>query len=210
MNDFDKLHVSILKEIKKNGSCVEGYEKVHRAMTIAEISRIIKLYWNEVLDMHLHSSLLLFSDFFGDFQEEFNENGIYFNQDASEGYALIYNGKVRLDGDVKARAFGESEVEACGKSSLIAYGQTKVSACNESCVELREQSSAAMQDQCEVKALDATAVVCRGGRVLTMCNQAKAEVYSCGSVHAYGNSMVNNKNPRMERRIYVHEDSITL
>lgn len=207
MDKFNQLHSKILSEIKKNGSCVEGYEDVLRSNSITEIARNIKKWWNEVLDMHLESSLHLFSEFFCQFEKDFNTNGIYFNQDTSDGYAIIYNAKARLSGNALGRSFGYSEVDVGDSSSLIAFGQTKVNACDCSKVELREQSSGVMYDQSEVKAYDSASVICQGGKILHMAGATMAEVNYCGSIYAYGKSRVKNTNPRMERRIYLYEQS---
>lgn len=207
MIEFSQLQLKILSEIKKNGSCVEGYEDVLHSNSIYEISKYIKKWWNEVLDMHLESSLHLFSEFFSKFEKEFNANGIYFNQDAPEGYAIIFNGKARLSGNALGRSFGCSEVETAGFSSLIAFGETKVKARDYSKVELREQSSGVMYDQSEVKAYDSVSVVCQGGKTLHLAGTTMAEVNYCGSIYAYGESHVININPRMERRIYLYEQS---
>lgn len=207
MDEFSQLHKKILSEIKKNGSCVEGYEDVFHSNSISEISKYIKKWWNEVLDMHLESSLHLFSEFFNQFEKEFNANGIYFNQDAPDGYAIIYNAKVRLNGNALGRSFGCSEVTTRDSSSLIAFGKTKVNACDYSKVELREHSSGVMYDQSEVKAYDSAFVVCQGGKTLHLAGKTMAELNHCGSVYAYGESIVKNTNPRMDRRIYLYEQS---
>ncbi|MDD3037891.1 hypothetical protein [Bacteroides sp.] len=207
MDEFNELHSKILSEIKKNGSCVEGYEDIFRSSSISEISKHVKKWWNEVLDMHLESSLHLFSDFFSKFEKEFNTNGIYFNQDAPEGYAIIYNGKARLSGNALGRSFGCSQVETVDSSSLISFGKTKVNVRDCSKVELREQSSGVMYDESEVTAYDSVYVVCQGGKTLHLAGTTIAEVHHCGSIYAYGDSRVKNVNPRMERRIYLYEQS---
>lgn len=208
-NQFEQLHAEILSEIRNNGACVGGYSEVIRSGSINEISKSIKKWWNEVLGMHLESSLHLFSDFFFKFKDEFNANGIYFNQDASEGYVIIYDAKVCLSGSAQGRAFGHSEVDACGQSSLIAFGDTKVNARDSAKVELKDQSSGVMYNQSEVKAYDKSSVLCEGGKALYMADQSTADVRRCGSIHAYGEAYVKNINPRMERRIYLYEQSTT-
>lgn len=206
-NSFEQLHAEILYEIRKNGACVGGYSDVTRSSSIREISNNIKKWWNEVLGMHLDSSLHLFSDFFFKFKGEFNANGIYFNQDASEGYVIICDAKVCLSGSAQGRAFGQSEVDACGQSSLISFGKTKVNARDSAKIELKERSIGVMYDQSEMKAYDRSSVICEGGKVLYMANQSTAEVHRCGSIHAYGEASIKCTKPRMERRIYLYEQS---
>lgn len=208
-NQYERLHSEILSEIRKNGACAGGYSDVIRSGSISEISKSIKKWWNEVLGMHLESSLHLFGDFFLQFKDEFNANGIYFNQDASEGYAIICDAKVCLNGSAQGRAFGHSEVDACGQSSLIAFGDTKVNARDSAKVELKDQSAGVMYDQSEVKAYNKSTVICEGGKALYMADQSTADVHQCGSIHAYGEACVRNTNPRMERRIYLYEESTT-
>ena len=207
MERFESLHSKILEHIKKNRSCMEGYMEVYQSTTITEISKIIKMYWEEVLGMHLESSLVLFSDFFADFQEEFNKNGIYFNQDATEGYALVYNGKVKIEGNAKVRSFGESEIDITGKASLIAFGASKINAFGESSVILKEQSTAMMFDQCDVRSFDHSSVICQGGKTLILSDYSKASAFKCGGIHGYGNTEVTLENEWMRSRVFLSEKS---
>lgn len=206
-NQFEKLHSEILSEIRKNGACGPGYKSVLSSESIKGIADSIKKWWNEVLGMHLESTLHLFDEFFSRFESEFNANGIYYNQDASEGYVIIYNAKVKLSGTAKGRSFGLSEVEMRGNASLVAFDESKVHAHDYSNVELRERSSGEMFDQSELKAYDDSLVVCRGGKSLIVSNRAEAETYMCGSIHAYSAARIKNMNPRIVRRIHLHEDS---
>lgn len=208
MERFEHVQSNILKHIKKNRSCMEGYMEVSQSTSITEVAQIMKKYWDEVLGMHLESSLVLFSDFFADFQEEFNRNAIYFNQDTAEGYALVYNGKMKIAGTVKARSFGESEIDLSGKASLIAFGESKINACGESTVILKEQSTAVMFDQCEIRAFDHSSIICQGGKTVTLSDYSKASVFKCGSVHGYGNTEVTLNNERMRSRVFLHEESV--
>ena len=126
--NYEKVKADLLAFGKKNGACVEQYQRLYRAESIEEVISVVKdnFWWC--------ARYRDFADVIMANREQFAEHQIWANQDVEinegVGYLLATEGEINATScgtsTINAKSYGTSTINAtsCGTSTMIIRSST--------------------------------------------------------------------------------------
>ena len=155
MERFDELKKIILERARAAEACRAQYGRAYKAESLADLMAVVRdnFYWavnNSVIDGELIDA----------YKSEFNEGGIWHNENISEG-CLLASGSatVKADDSATVRASGSATVEAYDSATVEASGSATVKAYDSATVEASGSATVKAYDSATVRAYD-SAYIC--------------------------------------------------
>ena len=112
--NYEKIKADLLAFGKRHGACVEQYQRLYKAVSIAEVIAVVKdnFWWC--------ARYLDFADVIVDNREQFAEHQIWVNQDVEirEGIGYL----LATEGEINAKSWDTSTInaESCDTSTINA------------------------------------------------------------------------------------------
>ena len=175
---------------RENGACKQGYHDLLKAENIGQLCRVLEKYWGDVLGMHRQSTFAIMDELYPANKDEFNQFGIFYNENAGFGKVIVNNATVAVNGDAKVWAFGGSVVNLSEKATCYAKDTASVHAKDYSHVHLLEESTCKATGRSMVNAAGNSTVKAHEACTVTAGDNAKVYAYGWNRILAVGNSEV--------------------
>ena len=173
-----------------NGACKQGYHDLLKAENIGQLCRVLEKYWGDVLGMHRKSTFAIMDELYPANKDEFNQFGIFYNENAGHGKVIANDIEISVRGDAKVWAFGHSVIHLSEKSSCIAKDTAKVFAKDYSHAHLLEQSTGEAYGRSMVNVSGNAVVKAYEACSITAGEKAKVYAYGWNKIMAVGEAEV--------------------
>lgn len=173
-----------------NGACKQGYHDLLKAENIGQLCRVLEKYWGDVLGMHRQSTFAIMEELYPANKDEFNQFGIFYNENAGHGNVIANETEISVRGDAKVWAFGHSVIHLSEKSSCVAKDSSIVHANDYSHVNLTDESTCKAHGRSMVNAAGKSTVKAFEACSITAGEESKVYAYGWNRILAVGNAEV--------------------
>lgn len=183
---FIDLKNEIVARAKTAKACSDEYKRAIQSNSYSELMTVIKDNFNFAV-----KNKVIDKDLIESWKEHFNANKIYCNENVSNGYLLAYgDSTVEAHGRSTVIAYGNSTVKSYGSSKVIAYDNSTVGAYSSSNVEARGNSTVKAYYYSTVGAYGDSTVIAQGRSTVKAYGNSTVGAYGSSTVEAHDNSKV--------------------
>jgi hypothetical protein len=208
---FEQLKNLIIVAARRTFTCKNGYRDLVETKSWGEIIMWFDKYWSDVLLLSKNDGFRFWTEVYPMYKEEFNRCGIWFNENADSGKAIVTEGAHTFRGNATVWAYNQSKVElhdnvrctANNQSFVDCYDYTQVmlldqSECHayvRSKVNAGGESVVDAYDACTITAGDRSTVIAHSWNQITAVGEAKVLAPSKYKIKILGQAKLTLKKP---------------
>lgn len=190
----DNVYFAIKEKAKEasrlNGACKNGYHDLLLADSMGKFCCLLEKYWNDVIGMHLSSTLEILEEVYETNKNDFNKHDIYYNENCASGKVIVNGKSVAVTGNAIAWVYNHGVIQAKGRSVVHLYDTSEAHLSENASVFAYGKSTVNAMDFSSVRAANNSKITLNG-RVEAVCGEdCEVIAYRWRKITASGNSKI--------------------